>query len=85
MTTDSPRPAKYQLLENLLAHRGLRFQGTYTMRDVAAIFNVTIRSIQERVKRQELNCRNLPGRAKFLSMDLEEFLNNSSRPRLKTT
>jgi transposase len=84
MTTDTPRPTRYPLLENLLAHRGLHLQATYSVRDVAEIFDVSVRAIQERVKRQELNSRNLPGRAKFLSIDLEEFVKNSSRPRLKT-
>ncbi len=84
MTTDTLRPTKYPLLENLLVYRGLRPQGTYTMRDVATIFSVSVRTIQERVRRQELNSRNLPGRARFLSMDLEEFLESSSSRRPKT-
>lgn len=81
MTNETPKPTKYPLLENLLAHRGLPLRGTYSVSDVAELFEVSTRTIQERVKRQELNARNLPGRAKFLSVDLEDFIRNSSRPR----
>ena len=82
---ETPRSSKYPLLENLLAHRGLPLQGTYTVADVARLFGVSTRTIQERVTRQDLNARNLPGRARFLSIDLEDFLKTSSRRNTKTT
>lgn len=70
---------KYPLLEELLASRGLSLKGTYTNRDVAAMFGVTVRSIQERIVSGRLQSRDLPGRGRFLSCDLEEFLRNSRR------
>jgi hypothetical protein len=82
VTNDTPKPSRYPLLENLLAHRALPLRGTYTIHDVAEMFDVSTRTIQERVKSQELNARNLPGRARFLSVDLEDFIRNSARPRL---
>lgn len=77
--TDAPKPAKYPLLETLLAYRALPFQALFTIRDAAMLFGVSIRCIQDRVKRKILNSRDLPGRVKFLPIDLEEFLKNSSR------
>jgi hypothetical protein len=79
MATDTPKPAKFLLLETLLAHKNLPLQGLYTIHDAAALFDVTPRAIQQRMKRGELDSRCLPGHAKFLSLDLENFLLNSSR------
>jgi hypothetical protein len=85
MATDTPKPSKYPLLETILAHKGLQLQGTYSVRDVASIFSVGVRAIQDRMKKGELNSRSLPGRAKFLSIDLEDFLRNSSRGSSRTS
>lgn len=79
MPADTPKAPKYPLLETVLAHAGLQLKGMYTIRDVARIFGVTVRAIQQRVRRGELTCRNLPGYGRFLSLDLEEFLKNSTR------
>ena len=79
MSPDTPKPAKYPLLETILAHKGLQLQGMYTVGDVATIFGVGVRAIQDRMKKGKLNSRSLPGHAKFLSLDLEDFLRNSSR------
>lgn len=72
---------RYALLEAVLAEKGLHLKGTYTMQDVADIFAVSIRAIQERVQTGRLKARDLPGRARFLSQDLEDFLQRSSRGR----
>ncbi|MFB3921997.1 MAG: helix-turn-helix domain-containing protein [Terriglobia bacterium] len=69
----------YPLLEQLLAAVGRRLQGIYTIRDAAAIFGVTPRTIQERCRAGKLPSRDLPGRGRFLSEDLEAFLRNSVR------
>jgi len=76
---DPPRTRKYPLLESLLEQKGLSLKGTYTVRDVAAIFGVSVRSIQVRVKTGQLRARDLPGHARFLSEDIEAFLQDSSR------
>jgi transposase len=70
---------RYPLLEPLLAQKGLPLRGTYTIRDVAAMFGVSVRAIQERVRIGQLRARDLPGRARFLSEDLEAFLQSSQR------
>ena len=80
MATDQAKAVRYPLLETVLAHKGLPLKGTYTVRDAAALFGVSPRTIQIRVKRGDLRGRDLPGWAKFLSIDLEEFLQSSSRP-----
>lgn len=70
---------KYPLLEEILALRQMTRKPMYTVRDVAQLFGVTVRSIQSRVERRQLVRRDLPGRAKFLAVDLEEFLTNSKK------
>lgn len=70
---------RYPLLEPLLAATGLQLQGIYTIRDAAKIFGVTSRTIQERCRDGKLPSRDLPGRGRFLSEDLETFLRNSVR------
>jgi len=76
-------PQKYPLLEEMLALRGMCLQATYTNRDLSKLFGVSIRAIQDRVANGQLTPRDLPGRAKFLPFDLEEFLLNSKRGRKK--
>jgi len=71
--------ARYPLLEQLLAAAGRQLQGIYTIRDAAKIFGVTPRTIQERCRDGRLPSRDLPGRGRFLSEDLEAFLRNSVR------
>ena len=80
MPNEFPKPAKYPLLETVLAYKGLPMKGTFTVQDVADLFNVTIRTIQTRMKRGGLTARDLPGRSRFLAMDLEQLLQGSSGP-----
>jgi hypothetical protein len=70
---------KYPLLKEILALRQQPLQPFYSVGDVAGLFAVTVRSIQSRVTAGQLTKRDLPGRAKFLPCDLEEFLRNSKR------
>jgi hypothetical protein len=70
---------KYLLLAEVLALRQHPLKPFYSVRDVAALFGVTARAIQSRVSAGQLTKRDLPGRAKFLPGDLEEFLQKSKR------
>jgi hypothetical protein len=72
-------PREYPLLESVLTQQGLLLKGIYTNRDAAQIFGVSVRTIQDWVRNADLVSRNLPGRGRFLSEDLENFLRNSSR------
>lgn len=74
--------AKYPLLEEILAIKNLPLQPMYTIRDIAKLFSVSVRAIQNRVVSGQLVARDLPGRVRFLSEDLETFLSAS---RKKTT
>jgi hypothetical protein len=65
---------KYPLLEAILAIKNLPLQPMYSTRTIAKIFNVSIRAIQNRVTSGHLVPRDLPGRAKFLNQDVEDFL-----------
>ncbi len=75
---------KYPLLQEILNLKGRSLQATYTIRDLAQIFGVSVRAIQNRVAAGKIPSRDLPGRAKFLSEDLEMFFASSlktERPR----
>jgi transposase len=79
MTDQEPTFAKYPLLKALLDEKHLSLQGVYTNRDVARIFGVAVRTIQSWSRNGEFKPRTLPGRARFLSEDLEQFLRNSCK------
>ena len=79
MSDQEPKSAKYPLLAALLGEKRLSLKGTYTNRDVAKIFGVSVRTIQDWSRNGYFKPRNLPGRGRFLSEDLEEFLRNSSK------
>jgi hypothetical protein len=70
---------QYPLLQALLAQRGLPLKGIWTLGDVAKIFDVSKRTIQDWIRDRKLIPRDLPGRGRFLSEDLEAFLQNSRR------
>jgi hypothetical protein len=79
LKTDTPR---YPLLEDLLTIKGLSLQPMYTNADVASLFGVSIRTIQYHVADGTLSGRKLIGRARFLPVDLEDFLTRSgNRPK----
>lgn len=67
----------YPLLESLLAAKGLVLKGVYTVGDVAQIFDVKKRTIHDWIRQDRLRARRLPGRGRFLSQDLEDFLESS--------
>ena len=77
--SDSKTHADFPLLHGLLAQRGMAPKGIYTNRDVAAIFSVSVRTIQDWITDHKINARHLPGRGRFLSQDLEAFLDGSAR------
>ena len=75
----SLQSSKYPLLEEILALRQMTIQPMYTICDVANLFGVSVRAIQARVASSQLSSRDLPGRAKFLTADLEQFLRESRK------
>lgn len=70
---------KYPILEEILHFRGLPFKPLYTNQEVAAIFETSIRTIQEWIASGKLATRDLPGKARFLAQDIEAFLVNSKQ------
>jgi hypothetical protein len=72
---------RFPFLEDFLRIKGLLLQATYTNGDVAALFGVSARAIQNRVTTGQLPDRDLPGRAKFLPADLENLLSASKKRR----
>ena len=69
----------FPLLWGLLQYRELPYKPTYTVTETAAIFGVSGRTIRKMIAAGKLIARDLPGRARFLAQDLEEYLRNSRR------
>lgn len=74
-----PAAKNYPLLRGLLRDRGSPYQALYTTADVARIFGVSQRAILYLIASGELPARDLPGRARFLPQDLEDYLKNSKK------
>lgn len=72
-------PDNFPLLERLLLEKNLKPKGIYANRDAASIFDVSTRTVQDWVRSGKLQARDLPGRGRFLSQDLELFLQQSIR------
>jgi hypothetical protein len=70
---------QYPMLAEMLQFRAMKLQPTYTVGDIAKLFGVSVRAIQSRVATGQLASRDLPGRARFLPVDLEDFLHSSRR------
>jgi hypothetical protein len=51
----------------------------YRNRDVAEIFEVCVRVIQNRIASGRLKARDLPGRWRFFPQDLEDYLGASGK------
>lgn len=77
MNENSSQTTACLLLERLLAEKALPLKGIYSNRDTAKIFAVSTRTIQDWVRAGKLRARDLPGRGRFLSEDLELFLHQS--------
>jgi hypothetical protein len=78
---ENSESVKYPLLEALLGIQDLPLQPMYTNRDVAKIFKVCVRAIQNWISAGRLSPRDLPGRWKFFPQDLEDFLRRSQKGR----
>ena len=72
----------YPLLEALLFAKQVAVKAVWTIGDVAALFGVRNRAIYDWISSGKIAARDLPGRGRFLSVDLEEFLRNSKRARV---
>lgn len=70
----TPDATRYPLLQEILNLRGLPLRAIYSTRDIAEIFKVSVRAVQYRIASGKLVPRDLPGRAKFLAEDVEQFL-----------
>ena len=73
--------SRYPLLEEILRIKKLPIRPMFTTREVAEIFGVSSRAIQDWIAFGKLSARDLPGRARFLPSDLELFLQNSPKER----
>jgi hypothetical protein len=65
-TVNDSSQTKYPLLDGILAIQNLPLQPMNTTRDVAGIFKVCVRAIQNWISSVLLKSRNLPGRWRFL-------------------
>ena len=71
---DTSQTIHYPLLEQIIRIQSKPLQPLYSNRDLAEIFRVSVRAIQHRIAAGRLIPRDLPGRAKFLPQDIEDFL-----------
>jgi hypothetical protein len=78
-TSPAKTAPKYPLLEELLSAQSEPLKALYSNKDVAKLFSVSVRAIQDWIAKGLLKARDLPGRGRFLSQDIEEFLANSTR------
>jgi excisionase family DNA binding protein len=74
---DADSANTYPLLRQLLRERHLEPLGIYSSKDIADLFRVSTRTVQSWVHDGKLQSRNLPGGGRFLSQDLEDFLEQS--------
>jgi hypothetical protein len=83
MTADAERLnqplGNYPFLGSLLKAKGLTDKGIWSIGDLAGIFAVKSRAVYDWIANGKLAVRDLPGRGRFLSADIEEFLTNSRR------
>lgn len=70
---------KYPLLEAILSIQKMPLEPMYSNRDVAKIFAVCVRAIQNWIASGKLIPRSLPGRWRFFPQDLEDFLSASQK------
>ena len=73
-STSNPEKPRYPMLEAILEIKNLPLQPMYTTRSIAELFSVSVRAIQNWIASGELIPRKLPGRWKFLTQDIEDFL-----------
>jgi hypothetical protein len=65
---------KYRLLAEVLKIKNMLIKPMYSTRDLAEIFDVSARAIQSWATAGKLTPRHLPGRWKYLTQDVEDFL-----------
>jgi hypothetical protein len=80
-TCQQAEPAHYSLFETMLRGKGMKLEATYTCQDIANLFGVTARTIQSKVKDGTLPSRKLIGGARFLPIDIENYLRNAGEQR----
>jgi transposase len=78
MAANNSATIKYPLLEQILAIKHLPLEPMYSTRNIAELFSVSARSVQNWMASGKLIPRSLPGRWKFLTQDVEDFLQASA-------
>ena len=76
---NDPQMTRYPRLEAILSMKKLPLKPMYSNRDIAEIFGVSIKTIQNYVAAGELPPRNLPGRGKYLTQDIEDYIESSPK------
>lgn len=76
-TIETTSVTQFPLLEAMLHIKGLDLKPTYTTADAALLFEVSVRTVQNHMADHTMPSRKLMGRARFLPIDLETFLENS--------
>jgi hypothetical protein len=69
--------SRFPLLDSLLKARGRQRQAIYNVKDIADIFEVSVRTINDWFREGKFVPRDLPGRGRALSEDLEDLVQSS--------
>jgi len=77
----APEKLKYPLLQEYLAIQGLTLRPAYSIPEVANLFGVSVRTIQDRIARGQIIVRDVPGRARILPADLEAVFTRTKKGR----
>ena|SRR5215469_14911506 len=78
MKNDNQSNQRFPLLEQLLRDGGIPMKPAYKTRDLARLFDVKPRTIQEWIRDGRIkSVRDLPGHNRLLPQDIEEFLRDS--------
>jgi hypothetical protein len=74
---NEPQMTRYPRVEAILSMKNLPLKPTYSNRDIAEIFGVSPKTIQNHVAAGKLHPRDLPGRAQYLAQDIEDYIESS--------
>jgi hypothetical protein len=70
---------KYPLLQEYLAIQDMTLRPAYTIPEVANLFRVSVRTIQDRIAHGQIIVRDIPGRAGILPADLEAVFTRTKK------
>ena len=81
MDASTEKSPHYPLLQQLSRQRNLAILPIYRIADLAALLDVSRRTVSDWISRERLVARDLPGHGRLLPQDIEDFLKSSVKKR----